>query len=60
MKNPWTKTGLRVRDGEDDRCSGASTACISLITASAVARRPGGGDEQAWVVPLPVSATAPT
>jgi hypothetical protein len=43
---PWTKTGLRVRDGEADWRSGASTACISLITTSAVTRRPRGGDEQ--------------
>jgi hypothetical protein len=43
----WTKTGLRVRDGKGDRRSGASTACISPTAASAVARRPRGGDEQA-------------
>jgi hypothetical protein len=47
MKNPWMKTGLRVRDDEGDRRSGASTAYISLIAASTVARRPRGGDEQA-------------
>jgi hypothetical protein len=46
-KNSWTKTGLRVRDGEGDRRSGVSTACISLAAASMVARRPRGGDEQA-------------
>jgi hypothetical protein len=45
-KNPWTKTGLRVRDDETDRRSGASTACISLTAASAVARRSGGGGGQ--------------
>jgi hypothetical protein len=43
----WTKTGLRVREGKGDRCSGASTACINPTAASAVARRPRGGDEQA-------------
>jgi hypothetical protein len=45
-KNSWTKTGLRVRNGEGDRRSGASTACISPTVASAVARRPGGGGGQ--------------
>jgi hypothetical protein len=54
-KNSWTKTGLRVRDGEGDRCSRASTAYISPTAASAVARRPGGGGGQrmggatAWI-----------
>jgi hypothetical protein len=38
------KTGLRVRDGEGDRRSGASTACISPVAASTVARHPGGRD----------------
>jgi hypothetical protein len=37
------KTGLVVCDGESDRCSGASTVCISLTAASTVAQRPGGG-----------------
>jgi hypothetical protein len=42
-RNSWMKTGLRVRDGKGDRCSGESTAYISLTAASAVARHPGGG-----------------
>jgi hypothetical protein len=58
MKNPWTKTGLRVRDGEGDRCSRASTAYI--IPAYAVAQRLRGGDGQAWVVPPPGLTTTPT
>jgi hypothetical protein len=33
-KSSWTKIDLRVRDDKDDSRSGASTACISLITAS--------------------------
>jgi hypothetical protein len=47
LTSSWTKTGLRVRDGKGDRRSEASTACISPTAASAVARRPRGGDEQA-------------
>jgi hypothetical protein len=47
LTSSWTKTGLRVRDGAGDRRSGASRACISPTAASAVARRPRGGDEQA-------------
>jgi hypothetical protein len=31
------KTGLRVRDGDDDKCSGKSTTCINLTAASVVA-----------------------
>jgi hypothetical protein len=40
------KTGLRVRDGKGDRRSEPITAYISLIVASTVARRPGGGGGQ--------------
>jgi hypothetical protein len=47
LTSSWTKTGLRVRDGKGNRRSGASTACISPTVASAVARHPRGGDEQA-------------
>jgi hypothetical protein len=38
-----TPRGMRVRDGEGDRCSEASTTCISPIAASAVVQHSGGG-----------------
>jgi hypothetical protein len=40
------KTDMRVHDDEGDRCSRASTVCISPTVASVVARRPGGGGGQ--------------
>jgi hypothetical protein len=44
-KNSWTKTGLRVRDDEGDRCLGVSMVYISPTAASVVAADSAASDQ---------------